>query len=115
MNQTGIRRLIFITTLGIYDEVPGEFGKWNNREIGAYLGPYREAADLIEASELDYTIVRAAWLTDQDEVSHETTEKGEPDVYRGLATPHQMKIRFSCPWRNIDRSFEDSGMGHGSG
>jgi uncharacterized protein YbjT (DUF2867 family) len=77
MRLAGVKRLIFITTLGIYDEVPGKFGKWNNRQIGAYLGPYREAADLIEASGLDYTIVRPAWLTDNDEVDYETTEKGE--------------------------------------
>jgi hypothetical protein len=78
MEEARVKRLIFITTLGIYDEVPGKFGKRNNREIGAYLGPYREAADLIEASDLHYTIVRPAWLTDYDEVASETTEKGEP-------------------------------------
>jgi len=78
MGEAGVKRLIFITTLGIYDEVPGAFGKWNNRQIGAYFPPYREAAGLIEASGLDYTIVRPAWLTDNDEVSYETTRKGEP-------------------------------------
>jgi uncharacterized protein YbjT (DUF2867 family) len=41
MEEAGLKRLIFITTLGIYDQVPGKFGKWNTCEIGAYLGPYR--------------------------------------------------------------------------
>lgn len=78
MGETGVKRLIFITTLGIYDEVPGEFGKWNNRMIGKYLPPYRKAVDIIEASDLNYTIIRPAWLTDEDEVNYETTEKNEP-------------------------------------
>ncbi len=78
MQQAKVPRLIFVNSLGIYDEVPGKFGEWNNREIGAYLGPYREAADVIEASGLDYTILRAAWLQDQDEVDYGITQKGEP-------------------------------------
>lgn len=78
MRKAGVERLIFVNSLGIYDEVPGKFGEWNNREIGAYLGPYREAADVIEASGLNYTILRAAWLQDGDEVDYEITQKGEP-------------------------------------
>lgn len=78
MQVTGVRKLIFCTTLGIYDEVPGKFGDWNKREIGEYLPPYRKAADAIEASGLDYAILRPAWLTDVDEVDYEITERNEP-------------------------------------
>ncbi|AVV58364.1 NAD-dependent epimerase/dehydratase [Paenibacillus vortex V453] len=78
MESTGVKRLIFISSLGIYDEVPGDFGKWNNRTIGEYLGPYRKSVDVIEASNLDYTVLRPAWLTDYDEIEYEVTEKGEP-------------------------------------
>lgn len=78
MQAAGVKRLIFVNSLGIYDEVPGAFGAWNTREIGAYLGPYRAAADTIEASDLDYAILRPAWLQDQDEVDYETTQKNEP-------------------------------------
>ncbi len=78
MNTAGVERLIFVTSLGIYDEVPGKFGAWNRREIGAYLPPFRRAADAIEGSSLNYTILRPAWLTDHDEVNYETTEKDEP-------------------------------------
>ena len=77
MKQAGITRLIFIASLGIYDEVPGKFGDWNRHEIGSYLPPFRKAADLIEASGLDYTILRPAWLTDADEVIYETTGRHE--------------------------------------
>jgi len=46
-------------------------------EIGSYLPPFRKAADAIEASALDYTILRPAWLTDADEVIYETTGRHE--------------------------------------
>ncbi len=78
MMASGVKRLIFVTSLGIYDEVPGAFGKWNNSMIGSAIKTYRKAADVIEASDLDYTIVRPAWLTDDDEVDFETTQKSEP-------------------------------------
>ena len=78
MQSNGVKRLIFVNSLGIYDEVPGKFGEWNRREIGQYLPPYRKSADLIEASDTDYTILRAAWLQDEDEVDYETTARNEP-------------------------------------
>lgn len=78
MKATGVKRLIFVLSLGIYDEVPGKFGEWNNAIIGEDLKPFRRAADAIEASGLDYTILRPAWLTDEDEVDYETTKKGQP-------------------------------------
>ncbi|MEN5267952.1 SDR family oxidoreductase [Stenotrophomonas sepilia] len=78
MNAAGVKRLIFVLSLGIYDEVPGKFGEWNNDIIGEDLKPFRRAADAIEASGLNYTILRPAWLTDEDEVDYETTEKGQP-------------------------------------
>nr|WP_184048806.1 SDR family oxidoreductase [Paraburkholderia sp. MM5384-R2] len=77
MRASGVKRLVFFLSLGIYDEVPGEFGKWNNTAIGEALAPFRRAADAIEASGLDYTILRPAWLTDEDEVDYELTERHE--------------------------------------
>jgi len=78
MKEASIERLIFIASLGIYNEVPGKFGEWNRKQIGDYLPPFRRAADAIEASGLDYTILRPAWLTDNDEIDYETTGKHEP-------------------------------------
>jgi len=78
MEAAEVKRLVAINSLGIYDEVPGAFGEWNRKEIGAYLPPYRRAADTIEASSLDYTVIRAAWLQDEDEIDYATTARGEP-------------------------------------
>jgi uncharacterized protein YbjT (DUF2867 family) len=71
METTGVKRLIFISSMGIHDEVPGE-------HYGSILDPYRTAARVIEASDLDYTIIRPAWLNDKDEIAYGTTRKGGP-------------------------------------
>lgn len=82
MDKYGVKQLVWISSIGIYDEVPGKFGEWNNAELGggqkdSYLGTYRSAADVISTSDLDYTIIRPAWLTNKDEVDYETTGRGE--------------------------------------
>jgi uncharacterized protein YbjT (DUF2867 family) len=71
MKATGVKRLIFISSMGIYDEIPGE-------RHGSILDPYRNAARVIEASDLDYTILRPAWLENRNEIAYGTTQKGEP-------------------------------------
>ncbi len=71
MHDAGVKRLIFVLSMGIYDEIPGEI-------FGSVLDTYRKAGELIEASDLDYTIIRPAWLNDRDEIRYGTTRKGEP-------------------------------------
>lgn len=78
MQMAQVKRLIFVLSLGIYDEVPGKFGKWNQAMIGQDLIPYARAAEIIEKSGLDYTILRPAWLTDEDDISYEATTRHEP-------------------------------------
>ncbi|SFH06316.1 NAD(P)H-binding protein [Pedobacter insulae] len=78
MQANHVKRLIFVTSLGIYKEVAGKFGEWNEMMIGSDLIPYRKAADAIEKSDLDYTVVRPSWLSNNDETDYETTQKGEP-------------------------------------
>jgi uncharacterized protein YbjT (DUF2867 family) len=68
---TGVKRLIFISSMGIHDEVPGE-------RYDSILDPYRKSAEIIEASELAYTILRPAWLNDCDEIDYGVTLKGQP-------------------------------------
>lgn len=70
MKETGVRRVIFVSSMGIYSEVPGE-------QYRSVLDPYRDGAAVIEASGLDYTIIRPAWLNNRDEIAYGTTRKGE--------------------------------------
>lgn len=71
MREAGVKRLIFISSMGIYGEVPGE-------RYRSILDPYRDSARVIEDSDLDYTIIRPEWLNDRDEIDYDTTQKGEP-------------------------------------
>ncbi len=71
MKAARVRRLIFISSMGIYDEVPGQ-------RYRPVLDPYRDSAAIVEGSGLDYTIIRPAWLNDEDEIAYGTTAKGEP-------------------------------------
>ncbi len=102
MNATGLRRLIFISSMDIYDEIPGE-------RHGGILEPYCKSVVVIEASDLDYTILRPAWMNDRDEIAYETTQKGEPfkaanesvsrksvaDLVVKLATTPGLEVRHS--------------------
>lgn len=82
MDQAGVKRLIWITGLGLYHEVPGEFGRWVEESCGhEVMEDTRRAARIIEDSDLDYTIIRAAYMDDQPDRDYELTEKGQP--YRG--------------------------------
>lgn len=71
MHATGLKRLIFISSMGIYSEVPGE-------QYRSVLDPYRDSAQVIEASDLDYTILRPGWFTREKEINFHLTLKGEP-------------------------------------
>jgi len=78
MHATGQRRLIFISSMGIYGEVPGE-------KYGSVLDPYRDSAAVIEASDLDYTILRPGWFTHDEGIDYQITQKGEP--FKGHCRP----------------------------
>jgi len=70
MHATGVKRLIFISSMGIYDEVPGE-------RYRSVLDPYRDSSALIEQSDLDFTILRPAWFTTEPVIGYRITQKGE--------------------------------------
>ena len=69
MQEMGVKRIIAISSIGIYD-VP----------LKQVLIPYRKLADIIEASGLDYTILRPDWFTNDDKISYALTRKGEPET-----------------------------------
>jgi uncharacterized protein YbjT (DUF2867 family) len=68
MKETGVKRIIAISSIGIYDT-----------PLRPVLNPYRKLADVIESSGLDYTILRPTWFTNANEVDYELTKKGEPE------------------------------------
>lgn len=79
MDANHVKRLIYTTGLGVYNEVPGKFGEWMKQHIApADLADGKLAVKLIEDSDLVYTIIRAAYMTDEPVVNYELTQKGQP-------------------------------------
>lgn len=69
MQETSVKRIIAISSIGIY-----------NTPLKPVLVPYRKLADVIEASGLDYTILRPDWFTNINEVDYALTKKGQPEA-----------------------------------
>lgn len=77
MDRNNVSRLLFITSMGIYDEIPASIGASGNLSSNSMLRSYREAADVVEGSDLNYTVIRPGWFTNGP-VDYEITRKGEP-------------------------------------
>lgn len=89
MEETRVKKIIFISSMGIYD-VP----------LKTVLEPYRKVADVFEASDLEYTILRPTWFTSTDEVDYETTRKGEPEkglIYFPKSLAALIPAIINCP------------------
>ena len=77
MNELVIRRLILMGAVGIYDEIPADMDDKDNVRNNLDQVPNREAADIAEASGLDYTILRPGYLRDGEADDFVLTFKGE--------------------------------------
>ncbi|WP_125545541.1 NAD(P)H-binding protein [Levilactobacillus lindianensis] len=82
MQANQVDRVVFTNVLGIYNEVGGEFGRWNLEMIGAGMAPARKSDELLAASGLDYTTLRLPWLNDR-EIKYTVTTKDQP--YDGVS------------------------------
>lgn len=95
MQQAGVDRLLFISSMGIYNEIPASVGASGNLDRNPVLAPYRQAADIIEASPLNYTVIRPGWF-DNGSTAYQITHKGEPfgghDVARASITALVMRL-----------------------
>ncbi len=69
MQEASVKRVIAISSIGIY-VIP----------LKSVLIPYRKLADVIEASALDYTILRPDWFSNGNEIDYIITQKGEPEA-----------------------------------
>lgn len=76
MDRNNVSRLVFITSMGIYNEIPASVGASGNLSSNPVLQSYRDAANVIEDSDLNYIIVRPGWFTGGP-VNYQITRKGE--------------------------------------
>ena len=77
MKMAGLCRLIFMGAVGIYDEIPAYMDDEDNVKNNPDQIPNRKAADIVEESGLDYTILRPGYLRDGDKDDFTLTFKGE--------------------------------------
>lgn len=77
MDEVGVKRLLFIASMGIYNEIPAILGASGNLQSNPMLRGYRVAADVIEASDLNYTVIRPGWFDSGNDIDYEVTKKGE--------------------------------------
>jgi len=87
MHAEGVKRLIFISSMGIYGEVPGE-------RYRSVLDTYRDSAALIERSDLDYTILRPGWFTHDEAIDCQITQQGE--AFRGHDVSNAARSASAC-------------------
>lgn len=77
MKKNGVRRLIFMGAVGIYNEIPVDMDDEDNVRNNPDQVPNRDAVANVEASGLDYTILRPGYLQDGDKDDFTLTFKGE--------------------------------------
>lgn len=95
MSESGVKRLVWVGSYGVYD---GEIPDSELNRIRAYNPPHREAVRAIESSGLDYTIIRAQWFSNANEIDYELTKKGEkfknPSAYISRKSIAHLVIRL---------------------
>ncbi|WP_125709633.1 NAD(P)H-binding protein [Lacticaseibacillus porcinae] len=102
MQQAHITRVVLISSVGIYNEVPANIPT-DNLDDSAILPRYRRSADIVEASDLNYTVLRPGWFTDGP-INYQMTKKGEP--FGG------MYVSVSSIADVVRRAFTEPDFGH---
>lgn len=78
MDECGVKRLIFMGAVGIYNEIPDEIDGEDNLDNEPAQMPNRQAVDIVEASDLNYTVLRPGYLKAGEENDFVLSVKGEP-------------------------------------
>ncbi|BDR59802.1 NAD(P)H-binding protein [Lactobacillus xylocopicola] len=87
MTKHDVQRVIFSNILGIYNEVGGEFGRWNYKQVLPGLQEAIHSDQLLADSGLKYTTLRLPWLNDRAEVKYTITTRDQP--YYGVSGSRQ--------------------------
>ena len=95
--KNGFTRIVETSLLGLYNEVPGEFGRWNREYCfdGEPTGTAPVLADqMLVESGLDYTTLRLPWLNDRPEVKYTLTYRH--DEFIGVSASRQSIADVVC-------------------
>lgn len=83
----GVNRIIESSLLGLYNEVLGEFGRWNYQMVKDGLAAAINADKLLAQSGITYTTLRFPWLNDRHEIKYQLTHRNE--TYIGVSGSRQ--------------------------
>ena len=78
MGECGVKRLIFMGAVGIYNEIPDDMDGEDNLDNEPAQLPNRQAVDIVEASDLNYTVLRPGYLKEGGANDFVLSVKGEP-------------------------------------
>lgn len=94
MKKTGVKRLVFMGAVGIYNEIPDEIDGEDNVANNPDQIPNRDAVEIVENSGLEYTILRPGYLKDDVEGNMVITRKGE--AAKGYETSISSLLELIC-------------------
>lgn len=86
MQQAGVKRLIWVSSVGVYNEV----NAYELARVSPWLGGHKQSVNIIEQSNINYTIIRPGWLSNEDSINYGITQKGE-----GFINPQKYISRAS--------------------
>lgn len=78
--ENNVSRVIETNIMGIYNEIPGEFGRWSYEQVKSGLPAAISSDKILSESGLPYTTLRFPWLNDRDEVKYLITHKDEEGI-----------------------------------
>lgn len=100
MNKEEIDRLIFMGAIGIYNEIPDDIGGKDNVDNNPSQVPNMEVVNIIEQSNLNYTILRPGYLRDGEVDDFVLTKKGQ--LAKGLITTISSLVSIAEDMMNDD-------------
>lgn len=92
MSECSVKRLVFMGAVGIYNEIPDEMDGKDNLDNEPAQLPNRQAVDIVEASGLNYTIIRPGYLKEGEENDFVLSVKGEPAKGYVTTIPSLVKL-----------------------
>lgn len=103
MMESSVNRLIFMGAVGIYNEIRDEIDGEDNLDNEPAQIPNCKAVDVVEASSLNYTVLRPGYLGEGDENDFVLTIKGE--AAKGYTTPIPALVKFAVQLIMDDRLY----------
>lgn len=114
MEETGVSRLLFTAAMGIYNEIPDDVDPMDNVDNCPIQIPNRDGAAIVEASSLNYTVLRPGYFM-RGSGSYDVTYKGQPvtgyhtaynsiiEVAAGLIADHTAPSHQSIAINQVER------------